>query len=116
MYRVFCLFKQYMTDSKERSKEINTFLIYLCEMKHFTKKKNKHLALINQALLLKKSFTFSFLVSLFLLFFFALSLQKEYKRDLEQEVKGRGLSGVGLEETPELLRVRKANQILNQVN
>lgn len=48
--------------------------------------------------------------------FFALSLQKEYKRDLEQEVKGRGLSGVGLEETPELLRVRKANQILNQVN
>lgn len=104
MYRVFCLFKQYMADSKERSKEINTFLIYLCEMKHFTKKKNKHLALINQS------------VSLFLLFFFALSLQKEYKRDLEQEVKGRGLSGVGLEETPELLRVRKANQILNQVN
>lgn len=115
MYRVFCLFKQYLADSKERSKEINTFLIYLCEMKHFTKKKNKHLALINQALHLKKSFTFSFLVSLFLLFF-ALSLQKEYKRDLEQEVKGRGLSGVGLEETPELLRVRKANQILNQVN
>uniref|UniRef100_A0A669AUY9 Nebulette n=1 Tax=Oreochromis niloticus TaxID=8128 RepID=A0A669AUY9_ORENI len=59
----------------------------------------------------KKSYSFS--VSLFLLFF-ALSLQKEYKRDLEQEVKGRGLSGVGLEETPELLRVRKANQILNQ--
>uniref|UniRef100_A0A3Q2NWI4 NEBU n=1 Tax=Fundulus heteroclitus TaxID=8078 RepID=A0A3Q2NWI4_FUNHE len=26
----------------------------------------------------------------------------------------RGLSGVGLEETPELLRVKKANQILNQ--
>lgn len=115
MYRVFCLFKQYLADSKERGKEINTFLIYLCEMKHFTKKKNKHLALINQALHFKKSFTFSFLVSLFLLFF-ALSLQKEYKRDLEQEVKGRGLSGVGLEETPELLRVRKANQILNQVN
>lgn len=115
MYRLFCLFKQYLADSKERSKEINTFLIYLCEMKHFTKKKNKHLALINQALLLKKSFTFSFLVSLFLLFF-APSLQKEYKKDLEQEVKGRGLSGVGLEETPELLRVRKANQILNQVN
>uniref|UniRef100_A0A3B3BIM4 Nebulette n=1 Tax=Oryzias melastigma TaxID=30732 RepID=A0A3B3BIM4_ORYME len=40
---------------------------------------------------------------------------KEYKKDLEQEVKGRGLSGVGLEETPELLRVKKANQILNQV-
>uniref|UniRef100_A0A3Q3KZB5 Nebulette n=1 Tax=Mastacembelus armatus TaxID=205130 RepID=A0A3Q3KZB5_9TELE len=44
-----------------------------------------------------------------------LSLQKEYRKDLEQEVKGRGLSGVGLEETPELLRVKKANQILNQV-
>lgn len=116
MYRVFCLFKQYMADSKERSKEINTFLIYLCEMKHFTKKKNKHLALINQALLLKKIiYVFIFSFPVFALFF-ALSLQKEYKRDLEQEVKGRGLSGVGLEETPELLRVRKANQILNQVN
>lgn len=44
-----------------------------------------------------------------------LSLQKEYRKDLEQEVKGRGLSGLGLEETPELLRVKKANQILNQV-
>lgn len=44
-----------------------------------------------------------------------LSLQKQYRKDLEQEVKGRGLSGLGLEETPELLRVKKANQILNQV-
>uniref|UniRef100_A0A3Q2GIE5 Nebulette n=1 Tax=Cyprinodon variegatus TaxID=28743 RepID=A0A3Q2GIE5_CYPVA len=43
------------------------------------------------------------------------SLQKVYRKDLEQEVKGRGLSGLGLEETPELLRVKKANQILNQV-
>ncbi len=30
-------------------------------------------------------------------------------------MKGRGLSGIGLEDTPELLRVKKANQILNQV-
>uniref|UniRef100_A0A3B5BKR9 Nebulette n=1 Tax=Stegastes partitus TaxID=144197 RepID=A0A3B5BKR9_9TELE len=44
----------------------------------------------------------------------AVSLQKQYRKDLEQQVKGRGLSGVGLEDTPELLRVRKANQILNQ--
>lgn len=58
MYRLFCLFKQYLADSKERSKEINTFLIYLCEMKHFTKKKNKHLALINQALHLKNHLHF----------------------------------------------------------
>lgn len=43
-------------------------------------------------------------------------MQKAYKKDLEQEVKGRGLSGVGLEETPELLRVKKANQILNEVS
>lgn len=43
------------------------------------------------------------------------SLQKEYRKDLEQEVKGRGLSGIGLEETPELLRIKNANQILNQV-
>uniref|UniRef100_A0A3P9P179 Nebulette n=1 Tax=Poecilia reticulata TaxID=8081 RepID=A0A3P9P179_POERE len=40
--------------------------------------------------------------------------EKAYRKDLEQEVKGRGLSGVGLEETPELLRVKKASQILNQ--
>lgn len=84
-------------------------------MKHFTKKKNKHLALINQALHFKK-IIYVFIFSFPVFAFFALSLQKEYKRDLEQEVKGRGLSGVGLEETPELLRVRKANQILNQVN
>ena len=44
-----------------------------------------------------------------------LALQKEYRKDLEQEVKGRGLSGIGLEETPELLRVKNASQILNQV-
>lgn len=91
MYRVFCLFKQYMTDSKERSKEINTFLIYLCEMKHFTKKKNKHLALINQALLLKKSFTFSFLVSQFLLFFF-----RPFLAERVQEGPGAGGEGAGL--------------------
>uniref|UniRef100_A0A3B4VQD2 Nebulette n=1 Tax=Seriola dumerili TaxID=41447 RepID=A0A3B4VQD2_SERDU len=42
-------------------------------------------------------------------------LYKEYRKDLEQEVKGRGLSGLGLEDTPELLRVKNANQILNQV-
>uniref|UniRef100_A0A3B5JZU9 Nebulette n=1 Tax=Takifugu rubripes TaxID=31033 RepID=A0A3B5JZU9_TAKRU len=40
--------------------------------------------------------------------------EKVYRKDLEQEVKGRGLSGVGLEETPELLRVKNANQILNE--
>ena len=42
-------------------------------------------------------------------------VQKVYRKDLEQEVRGRGLSGIGLEETPELLRVKNANQILNEV-
>lgn len=42
-------------------------------------------------------------------------VQKVYRKDLEQEVRGRGLSGVGLEETPELLRVKNANQILDEV-
>ncbi|KAG7248519.1 hypothetical protein CRUP_024411, partial [Coryphaenoides rupestris] len=39
---------------------------------------------------------------------------KEYRKDLEQEVKGRGLSGLGLEETPELLRIKNATHILNE--
>uniref|UniRef100_G3NA44 Uncharacterized protein n=1 Tax=Gasterosteus aculeatus TaxID=69293 RepID=G3NA44_GASAC len=40
--------------------------------------------------------------------------KKAYRKDLEQEVKGRGLSGVGLEETPELLRVKRASEIQSQ--
>nr|XP_040025838.1 nebulette-like [Gasterosteus aculeatus aculeatus] len=40
--------------------------------------------------------------------------EKAYRKDLEQEVKGRGLSGVGLEETPELLRVKRASEIQSQ--
>lgn len=40
-------------------------------------------------------------------------LQKEYKKDLELEVKGKGMSV--LEDTPDLLRVKNAGQILNEV-
>ncbi|XP_053482949.1 nebulin isoform X16 [Ictalurus furcatus] len=38
--------------------------------------------------------------------------QKEYRRDLEEGVKGKGLTE--LEETPELLRAKNATQILNE--
>ncbi|KAG7331128.1 hypothetical protein KOW79_005097 [Hemibagrus wyckioides] len=38
--------------------------------------------------------------------------QKEYRRDLEEGVKGKGLTV--LEETPELLRAKNATQILNE--
>ncbi|XP_062390348.1 nebulin isoform X6 [Sardina pilchardus] len=38
--------------------------------------------------------------------------QKEYRKDLEEGVKGKGLSL--LEETPEMLRAKNATQILNQ--
>lgn len=90
MYRVFCLFKQYMTDSKERSKEINTFLIYLCEMKHFTKKKNKHLALINQALLLKK------IIYVFIFSFPVFAFFRPFLAERVQEGPGAGGEGAGL--------------------
>lgn len=40
-------------------------------------------------------------------------LQKEYKRDLEEGVKGKGLTA--LEETPDMLRAKNATQILNEV-
>lgn len=40
-------------------------------------------------------------------------LQKEYKKDLELEVKGKGMTV--LEDTPDLLRVKNAGQILNEV-
>lgn len=42
-------------------------------------------------------------------------LQKEYRKDLEMRVKGKGLSGLGLEETPDLLRVKNASLILSEV-
>uniref|UniRef100_A0A3B4AXM2 SH3 domain-containing protein n=1 Tax=Periophthalmus magnuspinnatus TaxID=409849 RepID=A0A3B4AXM2_9GOBI len=40
-------------------------------------------------------------------------VQKEYRKDLE-EVRGRGLSGAGLEETPDLLRAKNATNILSE--
>ncbi len=40
--------------------------------------------------------------------------QKEYRKDLEQEVKGKGL--MSLEETPDLLRVKNAGHILSEVH
>jgi len=39
--------------------------------------------------------------------------QKEYRKDLEEGVKGKGLSV--LEETPDMLRAKNATQILNEV-
>ncbi|XP_041118206.1 nebulin-like isoform X20 [Polyodon spathula] len=38
--------------------------------------------------------------------------EKEYRRDLEEGVKGRGITG--LEETPEMLRAKNATHILNE--
>ncbi|XP_064517789.1 nebulin isoform X32 [Pseudopipra pipra] len=38
--------------------------------------------------------------------------EKEYKKDLEEGVKGKGLTA--LEETPEMLRAKNATQILNE--
>jgi len=48
----------------------------------------------------------------FAVFFFFL-LQKEYRKDLEEGVKGKGLTA--LEETPDMLRAKNATQILNEV-
>lgn len=44
---------------------------------------------------------------------FFLLLQKEYKKDLEEGTKGKGLAV--LEDTPDLIRVKNATQILNEV-
>ena len=40
-------------------------------------------------------------------------LQQNYRKDLELEVKGKGLTS--LEETPDLLRVKNAGQVLSEV-
>lgn len=40
-------------------------------------------------------------------------MQKEYRKDLEEGVKGKGLTA--LEETPDMLRAKNATQILNEV-
>ena len=42
-------------------------------------------------------------------------LQKEYKRDLELEVKGRGLNAMA-NETPDFMRARNATDIASQVS
>lgn len=42
-------------------------------------------------------------------------LQKEYKRDLEREVKGRGLNAMA-NETPDFLRAKNATDIASQVS
>lgn len=40
-------------------------------------------------------------------------MQKEYRKDLEEGVRGKGLTA--LEETPDMLRAKNATQILNEV-
>lgn len=47
------------------------------------------------------------------MFFLLFLLQKEYRKDLEEGVKGKGLTA--LEETPDMLRAKNATQILNEV-
>lgn len=42
-------------------------------------------------------------------------LQKEYKRDLELEVKGRGLNAMA-NETPDFMRAKNATDIASQVS
>lgn len=41
--------------------------------------------------------------------------QKEYKRDLELEVKGRGLNAMA-NETPDFMRAKNATDIASQVS
>lgn len=49
------------------------------------------------------------------LFVLIILLQKEYKRDLELEVKGRGLNAMA-NETPDFMRARNATDIASQVS
>uniref|UniRef100_A0A8B9PW37 Nebulette n=1 Tax=Apteryx owenii TaxID=8824 RepID=A0A8B9PW37_APTOW len=46
------------------------------------------------------------------LYFQCYSLQKEYKKDLENEIKGKGM-GVGMD-TPDIRRAKKASEIVSQ--
>lgn len=48
------------------------------------------------------------------MYFHCYSFQKEYKKDLEKEIKGKGM-GVGTD-TPDIQRAKKASEIVSQVS
>lgn len=47
-------------------------------------------------------------------YFQCYSFHKEYKKDLENEIKGKGM-GVGMD-TPDIQRAKKASEIVSQVS